>query len=70
MDRRSGRKTRSSDLLWWTLRMDRPGISAAADSWEFLGSGPDFDLRELSRLASALDLDPVGSAAVEGVDEA
>jgi hypothetical protein len=53
--------------------MDRPGISAAADSREFVRSGPDFDVPELSRArerARAIDLDPVGSAAVEGVDQA
>ena len=65
--------TRSSDPLWWTLRMDQPGASATADFREFLRSGPDFDVLELSRArepARPIDLEPVGSAAVEGADEA
>jgi hypothetical protein len=53
--------------------MDQPGASATADFREFLRSGPDFDVLELSRArepARPIDLEPVGSAAVEGVDEA
>jgi hypothetical protein len=66
-----GRVARSSDLLWWTLRMDQPGVSGAADFRGFLGSGPDFTALELVRPrepARAIDLDRVDSAA-EGVDE-
>ena len=66
-----GRVARSSDLLWWTLRMDQPGVSGAADFREFLRSGPDFTALELDRSrepARAIDPDRVDSAA-EGVDE-
>jgi len=66
-----GRVARSSDPLWWTFRMDQPGVSGAADFREFLRSGPDFTALELDRSrepARAIDLDRVDSAA-EGVDE-
>ena len=66
-----GRVAHSSDLLWWTLRMDQPGVSGAADFRGFLRSGSDFTALELDRSrepARATDLDRVDSAA-EGVDE-
>lgn len=66
-----GRVARSSDLLWWTLRMDQRGVSGAADFREFLRSGADFTTFELDRsreAVRAIDLDRVDSA-VEGVDE-
>jgi len=66
-----GRVAHSSDLLWWTLHMDQPGASGAADFREFLRSGADFTAFELDRSCGAvraIDLDRVDSA-VEGVDE-